>query len=53
MPTVTTYAEALSCLRADGFEVGPCPALCRRKGEHAHMAHGAGTAQLHRVPGGE
>lgn len=51
VPAVTTYAEALSCLRADGFEAGICPALCRRKGEHAHMTHGSGTAELIVYPG--
>ncbi len=51
MPAVTTYAEALACLRSTGFEAGPCPALCRRKGEHAHMAHGSGTAELIVYPG--
>ena len=53
VPAVTTYAEALAALCSLGFEPGTCPALCRRKGEHAHMRHGSGTAELIVYPGAQ
>jgi hypothetical protein len=51
VPAITTYADALACLRTLGFEPGTCPALCRRKGEHQHMRHGSGVAEVIVSPG--
>lgn len=46
VPAITTYAQALACLRTLGFGTVDCPRICRRKADHAHMRHGSGTAEL-------
>jgi hypothetical protein len=43
---ITSYAGAVTCLRALGFSAVDCTRICRRKAEHAHMRHGSGTAEL-------
>jgi hypothetical protein len=43
---LTSWGEVVDSLTAGGYVKLACPALCRRKGDHAHLRHEAASTDL-------